>query len=97
MTTTALALRESLAQESGVGTLSIIHNLHLVYIQNLKKKKKSILYTTTQLTFRFHWSEEKKKKQVVLNSVLVQEMEKKKKEEEEMEQDLSFEYSPTPS
>lgn len=34
MTTTALALRESLAQESGVGTLSIIHNLHLVYIQN---------------------------------------------------------------
>lgn len=54
MMTTALALRES-----GVGTLSIIHHLHLVYIQNKDKKKNSILYTTTQLTFRFHWSEEK--------------------------------------
>lgn len=38
MMTAALALRESLALESGVGTLSIIHHLHLVYIQNEEKR-----------------------------------------------------------
>lgn len=43
MMTAALALGESLALESGVGTLSIIHNLHLVYIQN--KETKTAFYT----------------------------------------------------
>lgn len=39
--------REPGSRESGVGTLSIIHNLHLVYIQNKEKENKqnSILYT----------------------------------------------------
>ena len=39
--TTALALGESLAleRESGVGTLIIIHHLHLNYIQNKRKIK----------------------------------------------------------
>lgn len=55
MVTTTLALRESLAQEkSGVGTLSIIHHLHLVYIK--KNRKEKALYTSP-LTFRVHWSE----------------------------------------
>lgn len=45
MMTTALALRESLALESGVGTLSIIHNLHLVYIQNNEGEKQTAFYT----------------------------------------------------
>lgn len=43
MVTTMLALRESLAQEkSGVGTLSIIHHLHLVlHTKEQEKKRKS--------------------------------------------------------
>lgn len=46
--TTALALGESLALESGVGTLSIIQNLHLAYKENKEKKKnlnKTAFYT----------------------------------------------------
>lgn len=37
--TTSLALRESLALESGVGTLRIIHNLHNVLDIKYKKTK----------------------------------------------------------
>lgn len=46
MVTTTLALRESLAQEkSGVGTLSIIHHLHLVYIKKNGKRKSFVHFT----------------------------------------------------
>lgn len=63
MVTTALALRESLAQER-VGlahSVSYIIYTWFTYKNKRKREKKSSLYTTTQLTFRFHWSEEKKK------------------------------------
>lgn len=63
MTTTALALRQSLALQSGIGTLSIIHHLHLVYIEN-KEKQHFIHHYTDDL--QFHWSEGKN--QVVLNN-----------------------------
>lgn len=58
MVTPALALRESLAPEkSGVGTLSIIHHLHLLYIQKNGERGGGKLLYTSQLTFRLHRSE----------------------------------------
>lgn len=63
MVTTALALRESLAQER----VGLAHSVsYIIYTwftyKNKREREKSSLYTTTQLTFRFHWSEGKKKK-----------------------------------
>lgn len=59
MVTTALALRESLAQER-VGlahSVSYIIYTWFTYKNKREREKKSSLYTTTQLTFRCHWSE----------------------------------------
>lgn len=58
MVTTALALRESLAQER----VGLAHSVsYIIYTwftyKNKREREKSSLYTTTQLTFRFHWSE----------------------------------------
>lgn len=66
MMTTALALRESLALESGVGTLNIIHNLHLVYIQN--NEEKTAFYTPLHSWPSGFIVVRKKKNQVVRNN-----------------------------
>lgn len=88
--TTSLALRESLALESGVGTLRIIHNLHNV-LDIKYKKTKSTFHTNhymieLQLSLeggnktKFKWFKKKKKLLGVQEMFILQYIKKKKEQ-----------------